>query len=153
MARLARVIVPGLPHHITQRGNRRQDVFFDDSDYSLYLQLLKEWCDKESVKVISYCLMTNHVHLILVPDESSNLSKAVGETHRRYTKHINNRENWRGFLWQGRFASFVMDEAWLLKAVAYVENNPVKAGMVKHPWDYRWSSTLHISISLTNKGL
>lgn len=140
MARLARVILPGYPHHITQRGNRRQDVFFKDEDYLYYLELLKQWCDEEQVEIWSYCLMTNHVHLIVTPDSSSNLSRAIAETHRRYTRMINFRENWRGYLWQGRFASFPMDETYLLKAAAYVELNPVKANMVSKPEDYRWSS-------------
>lgn len=150
MARLARVVLPGHPHHITQRGNRRQDVFFQDSDYSDYLQFLKEWCDRERVEIWAYCLMTNHVHLIVKPEESSNLAKAIGETHRRYTRMINLRENWKGFLWQGRFASFPMDEEWLLRAAAYVELNPVRAGMVKEPWEYRWSS-IHAHLSGEDK--
>lgn len=140
MARLARVVLPGHPHHITQRGNRRQSVFFRESDYANYLHLLQEWCGKERVEIWAYCLMTNHVHLIVKPEGLSNLAKAIGEPHRRYTQMINQREGWKGFLWQGRFASFPMDEAWLLQAAAYVELNPVRAGMVKAPWDYRWSS-------------
>lgn len=140
MARLARVVLPGYPHHITQRGNRRQPVFFKESDYIYYLELLKEWCTEEGIEVWAYCLMTNHVHLIVTPHKSSNLSRAIGETHRRYTRMINFRQNWKGYLWQGRFSSFPMDESWLLKAAAYVELNPVKAGMVKQAWDYRWSS-------------
>jgi putative transposase len=140
MARLARVILPGYPHLITQRGNRRQDVFFKDEDYLYYLELLKHWCHEEKIEVWCYCLMTNHVHLIVTPRKSSNLSRAIGETHRRYTRMINFRENWRGYLWQGRFASFPMDKRYLLKAAAYVELNPVKAKMVKKPEDYRWSS-------------
>ena len=146
MARLARVVLPGYPHHITQRGNRRQPVFFKESDYSHYLELLKEWCAAEGIEIWAYCLMTNHVHLIVMPHKSSNLSRAIGETHRRYTRMINFRQGWKGYLWQGRFASFPMDESWLLKAAAYVELNPVKAGMVKHAWDYRWSS-VHAHLS------
>ena len=146
MARLARVILPEYPHHIIQRGNRRQDVFFCDDDYLFYLDLLKTWCDAEGVEIWAYCLMTNHVHLILKPNADSNLSKAIGETHRRYTRMINLRENWRGYLWQGRFSSYPMDHPHLLKAAAYVELNPVKAGMVKSAVDYRWSSAgAHIS--------
>ncbi|MDQ7050397.1 MAG: transposase [Enterobacterales bacterium] len=146
MARLARVILPGFPHHITQRGNRRQDVFFKEDDYLYYLELLKQWCEQQSVEVWSYCLMTNHVHLILVPRENANLSKAIAEVHRRYTRMINFREQWRGYLWQGRFASYPMQKKWLEKAMAYVELNPVKAGMVKQAWDYRWSS-VHAHLS------
>ena len=140
MARLARVVLPGYPHHITQRGNRRQDVFFKESDYEHYLELLREWCVHEGIEIWAYCLMTNHVHLIVKPKKKSNLGKAIGEVHRRYTRMINLRNNWKGYLWQGRFASYPMDKNWLLKAAAYVELNPVKAGMVKNAWDYRWSS-------------
>jgi putative transposase len=146
MARLARVVLPSHPHHIIQRGNRRQDVFFVEEDYMAYLSLLKEWCAREDVEIWAYCLMTNHVHLVVCPTEGSNMSRAIGETHRRYTRMINFREGWRGYLWQGRFASYPMDEAWLLRAVAYVELNPVKAGMVKHAWEYPWSS-VHAHLS------
>jgi len=146
MARLARVVVAGYPHHITQRGNRRQQVFFEDSDYSYYLKLLKAWCGQEDIEIWSYCLMNNHVHLIVTPKKQSNLSRAIGETHRRYTRMINFRNRWKGYLWQGRYASFPMDENWLLKAAAYVELNPVKAGMVKNAWDYQWSS-VHAHLS------
>ncbi len=149
MARLARVILPRYPHHITQRGNRRQDVFFKEEDYLYYLELLKHWCDDEKIEIWSYCLMSNHVHLIVTPRKSSNLSRAIGETHRRYTRMINFRENWRGYLWQGRFASFPMDKRYLLKAAAYVELNPVKAKIVKKPEDYRWSS-VHAHLSGTD---
>ncbi len=90
--------------------------------------------------------MSNHVHLIVTPNKASNLGKAIGEIHRRYTRMINFREGWRGYLWQGRFSSFPMDENWLLRAAAYVELNPVKAGMVEMPWDYQWSS-VHAHLS------
>ena len=146
MARLARVVLPGYPHHIIQRGNRRQDVFFGEEDYEAYLSLLKAWCREEGIEIWAWCLMTNHVHLIVKPEKGSNLSRAIGETHRRYTRLINFRENWRGYLWQGRFASYPMDETWLLRAVAYVELNPGEAGMVKHAWDYPWSS-VHAHLS------
>ena len=146
MARLARVVLPGYPHHMTQRGNRRQDVFFKDEDYAYYLELLAEWCAYEKIEVWAYCLMTNHVHLIVKPGRKSNLGKAIGEVHRRYTRMINVREHWKGYLWQGRFASYPMDKCWLLRAAAYVELNPVKAGMVKNAWNYRWSS-VHAHLS------
>lgn len=140
MARWARVVVPSVPHHVTQRGTRRQPVFFRDDDYRVYLQLLREWCDKEAVAVWAYCLMPNHVHLIAVPETEAGLARAIGEAHRRYTRRVNFREDWRGYLWQGRFASCPMDEHYLLAAVRYVERNPVRARMVRHAWDYRWSS-------------
>jgi len=140
MARLARVVAPGLPHHVTQRGNRRQDTFFKDDDYVVYLDLMAEWCARCGVAVWAYCLMPNHVHLIAVPETEAALGRAVGEAHRRYTRHINFREEWRGHLWQGRFASFPMDERHLLAATRYVELNPVRAKLVGKPEAYRWSS-------------
>ncbi|MFH1824584.1 MAG: transposase [Candidatus Firestonebacteria bacterium] len=140
MARIARVVVPGLPHHITQRGNRRQDVFFQESDYERYILLLREWCDRCKVQIWAYCLMPNHVHLIAVPETEESLSRGIGEAHRRYTRMINFREGWRGYLWQGRFASYPMDERYLISAVRYIELNPLRAKMVSEPWEYAWSS-------------
>ena len=140
MARLARVVAPGYPHHITQRGNRRQPTFFEDSDYSFYLALLRDRCRKERVEIWAYCLMPNHVHLIVVPETEEGLRSAIGETHRRYTQAVNKRMEWSGYLWQGRFASFPMDDEYLLAAVRYVEMNPVEAGLVKLPQEYSWSS-------------
>ncbi len=140
MARLARIVVPGIPHHITQRGNRRQDVFFGDQDYQAYMGLLRTYCDRASVQVWAYCLMPNHVHLVLVPQTEDGLSNALREAHRRYTVRINEREDWRGYLWQGRFASFPMDERHLLAAIRYIELNPLRAGLVRRPEDWRWSS-------------
>ncbi len=101
MARLARVVVPGVPHHVTQRGNRRQATFFNEEDYAAYLALLGEWCGRCGVAVWAYCLMPNHVHLIVVPESEDGLRRGLGEAHRRYTRRINFREGWRGHLWQG----------------------------------------------------
>lgn len=140
MARMARVVVPGVPHHVTQRGARRNDVFFRDDDYALYIRLLSEFCRKCGTEVWAYCLMTNHVHLIMVPSTEDGLRASLSEAHRRYTRHINQREQCRGHLWQERFHSFPMDEQYLLAAVRYVELNPVHAGMAKRPEDYPWSS-------------
>ena len=140
MARIARVICPGIPHHVTQRGNRRQKTFFCDDDYLAYIAFMAEWCKKYDVAVWAWCLMPNHVHLIAAPQTETGLARAVGEAHRRYTRRINFREKWRGHLWQERFASFPLDEPHLLAAVRYVEMNPVAAGLVSHPAEYRWSS-------------
>ena len=140
MARMARAVAPGVPHHVTQRGNRRQQVFFYDGDYESYLGLMSESCQKHGVRILAYCLMPNHTHLIAVPKTQVGLARAIGEAHRRYTRMINFRENWRGYLWQGRFSSFPMDERHLLAAVRYVELNPVRAGLVRKAADYRWSS-------------
>jgi putative transposase len=140
MARIARVIAPGYPHHITQRGNRRQETFFCDEDYVTYIELMAEWCQRYHVEIWSWCLMPNHVHLIAVPQTEDSLARAIGEAHRRYTRRINFREKWRGHLWQERFASFPMDEQYLLATARYVEMNPVAANLVQGPGEYRWSS-------------
>jgi putative transposase len=140
MARLARLVIPGLPHHITQRGNRRQQTFFNDGDYVAYVELMAEWCKEEGVEIWCYCLMPNHIHLIAVPAKPESLRRAIGEAHRRYTRRINFREKWRGYLWQGRFASFVMDEPYLIAAARYVELNPVRAGLVADVGEWPWSS-------------
>jgi putative transposase len=140
MARLARVVAPGFPHHITQRGNRRQQTFFCDEDYQYYVELMGQWCGAHDVEILAYCLMPNHVHLIAVPQSADGLKRAIGEAHRRYTRMVNFREGWRGHLWQGRFASFVLDEPYLLTAARYIELNPVRAGLINAPSRYRWSS-------------
>ena len=140
MARIARVVAPGVPHHVTQRGNRRQQTFFNDEDYQAYLELMVEWCSRFEVEIWAYCLMPNHVHLIVVPKTTTALGDAIGEAHRRYSRRINFREGWRGHLWQGRFASFPMDDAYLLAAARYVELNPVRARLCRTPEAYPWSS-------------
>jgi putative transposase len=137
---MARVVAPGLPHHITQRGNRRQQTFFCEGDYAAYIDLMAEWCARCGVKVWAYCLMPNHVHLIAVPESEDSLRRAIGEAHRRYTRRINFREGWRGCLWQGRFASFVMDEQYTLAAARYIEFNPSRTRLLKGPTGYPWSS-------------
>jgi putative transposase len=140
MARIGRVVVPGMPHHVTQRGNRRMQTFFRDDDYRSYLALAGEWCRGQDVSIWGDCLMPNHVHLILVPATAEGLAKALGESHRRYTRLVNFRESWRGYLWQGRFGSVVMDEPHLLAAARYVEMNPVRAHLAARPEDWPWSS-------------
>ena len=132
--------MPGVAHHITQRGNRRQKTFFHPGDYQEYLALMKASCQQQDVRLWAYCLMPNHVHLILVPPSEKSLSRAVGDAHRRYTRRVNFREGWRGHLWQGRFASFAMDEPHLIAATRYIERNPVRAKLVKQAEDWTWSS-------------
>ncbi|MFO8049987.1 MAG: transposase [Desulfosudaceae bacterium] len=142
MARMARVVAEGMPHHITQRGNRRQPTFFSDDDYQAYIDLMAEWCGTYDVAIWAYCLMPNHIHLIAVPEKAENLRLAIGEAHRRYTRRINFREGWRGHLWQERFSSFVMDERYLVACVRYIENNPVRAKLATSPDKWPWSSAL-----------
>ncbi len=146
MGRLPRVVIPGMPHHVTQRGNRRQTTFFGPEDCDLYLRILSQSCFLKDVEIWSYCLMPNHVHLIATPKREDGLRRAIGDAHRRYTLAINGRHEWRGHLWQGRFASFPMDERHLLAAARYIEMNPVKAGIARRPEDYPWSSArAHLS--------
>jgi len=140
MARLARIVVPGLPHHVTQRGNRRMPVFFEDGDYELYRDLLAESAQKARVEIWCYCLMPNHVHVVVTPSDEDGLRRTFAETHRRYTGFINARLRVTGHLWQGRFGSVVMDEDHLYHAVRYVSLNPVRAGLVKRAQDWQWSS-------------
>jgi putative transposase len=140
MPRTARLVVPNVPHHVTQRGNRRQTTFYSDADFAFYRALLAEWCTKTETKIWGWCLMPNHVHLVLEPSHADGLRAALCETHRRYTRYVNAREDWRGHLWQERFSSFPMDEAHLLSALRYVELNPVRARLVERAEDWRWSS-------------
>lgn len=140
MARISRLVVPGLAHHVTQRGNRRQTTFFRPFDYALYRDLLSEQCEKAEIAIWAYSLLPNHVHLIAVPAAQTGLARALGEAHRRYTTIVNRREGWTGCLWQGRFASFPMDESHLLAATRYILLNPVRAGLVERAVDWPYSS-------------
>ena len=140
MGRMARVVIPGIPHHVTQRGVRSMDVFFDDEDRRAYLRLLREEGQVHGVRFLAYCLMTNHVHLIAVPKTQQSLARAIGEGHRRYTRRINFRQGVRGYLFQGRFFSCPLDEYYLLAGTRYAERNPVRAKLVRRAWNWRWSS-------------
>ncbi len=140
MPRVARVVVPGVPHHLTQRGNNRQDVFFTDSDRRLYLKLLREQAQRHGLAVHGYCLMTNHVHLVGTPAGPLSLAKAVGRTDFLYTQAINRLHGRSGHLWQNRFYSAPLDEPHFWTALAYVEQNPVRSGIVRQAWEYAWSS-------------
>jgi putative transposase len=130
MPRLSRIVAVDYPHHVTQRGVRSMDIFRDDEDRRQYLQYVKEETELRKVDILAWCLMTNHVHFIAVPHAETSLSRAFGESHKRYTRMKNFKENARGYLFQGRFGSCVLDERHMLAAVRYVENNPVTAGMV-----------------------
>lgn len=140
MARLARVVVPGLPHHVTQRGNGRQRTFFSDDDYKLYRRLLAESCRSAGVACWAYVLMPNHVHAILVPREADGLRAALARTHRAYAGIVNARRGRTGHFWQGRFGAVAMDEAHVATAFAYVLLNPVRARLAARAVDWKWSS-------------
>jgi putative transposase len=141
MARLARVVVPGHPHHVIQRGNGRARTFFGDADYALYRDLLAQHCRAAGVAVWAWCLMPNHVHLILVPSDPDGLRRALAAVHRRYAGIIHARRKRTGHFWQGRFGAAAMDEEHLAAALRYVSLNPVRARLVARAQDWRWSST------------
>jgi len=132
--------VPGAYHHVTQRGNNRHDVFFVDDDRRVYLELLREQAERFEFRVEGYCLMTNHVHVVGVPEQEESLAKAIGRTHFLYSHYINKMHGRSGHLWQNRFYSCAMDDGHAFNALCYAELNPVRAAVVKKAWDYAWSS-------------
>ena len=140
MSRLPRVVIPGLPHHVTQRGNGRARTFFGDADYARYRDLLAESCRAAEVEIWSWVLMPNHVHLILRPADPDGLRRALAPVHRRYAGEIHARRRLTGHFWQGRFGAVAMDEAHLAAAVRYVALNPVRARLVERAEDWPWSS-------------
>ncbi len=140
MARQSRIVLRDTPHHITQRGNRGENVFFEKSDYEAYIDFLSEECADKGVAIWSYCLMPTQIQLIAVPARENALARALGEAHRRYTRRINERNGWRGHLFQDRFFSYPMDETHLLNAARYIETMPVYAGIAPTPESYLWSS-------------
>lgn len=140
MPRVSRIVAVGYPHHITQRGNYRQSVYENEEDYTQYLQWLKEYSHKHSLKIWAYCLMSNHVHFVAVPMKEDSLAKTFNTLHMRYAQYFNQKNKVKGHLWQGRFYSCILDESHLYAAIRYVENNPVRARIVKKAHEYKWSS-------------
>ena len=140
MARLARAVFPGFPHHVTQRGNGRAQTFFCDDDYALYRDLLAEHCAAAGVAVWAWVLMPNHVHLILTPRDADGIRRAIAPVHRRYAGHVHARLKRTGHFWQGRFGCVAMDEAHLGAALRYVSLNPVRARLVGQAHEWPWSS-------------
>lgn len=140
MPRSARIVVPQVPHHVIQRGNRRANIFLSDHGRQLYLKYLAAACEQHTVTCLAWCLMSNHVHLILVPPTADALRATIASTHTRYAQWFNRSQDTTGHLFEGRFHSYAMDDAHLVAAVRYVENNPVKAGLVRHAWEWPWSS-------------
>jgi len=154
MVREARIVVPGVAHHVTQRGNNRQDVFFVDADRRVYLSYLGESAARFGATVSGYCLMTNHVHLIVTPEREDSLSKALGRTHLMYAQYIHRLHGRLGHFWQNRFYSCPLDETHAHQAMAYIELNPVRAGLVRQPWEYVWSSArAHCGVCGDGSGL
>ncbi|MFA6113944.1 MAG: transposase [Sphingomonas sp.] len=152
MARLARAVFPGHPHHVTQRGNGRAQTFFDDEDYALYRDLLGRHCAAAGVEIWSWVLMPNHVHLVLVPGDEDGLRRALSVVHGRYAGHIHARLKRTGHFWQGRFGCVAMDETHLGAALRYVALNPVRAGMVERAAEWPWSS-VHAQLGRIDDGI
>ena len=140
MPRQARVVFPNIPHHIIQRGNRREDVFFSDNDRKQYLEWLKEYCKEQKVEILAYCLMTNHIHLIAVPTTEDGLQKVLKPLHMRYAQKINRERGWKGHFWQGRYFSSPLDGEYLLFTTRYIERNPIRVKKVRKAENYKWSS-------------
>lgn len=140
MPRIARVVVPGVAHHVTQRGNRREDVFFSEDDRQRYLRLLLQYSLQHGLKTLAYCLMTNHVHLVCIPEREETLERVFKPLNMRYTQYVNWTQQISGRLWQGRFFSCALDDAHLWAAVRYVERNPARARLVRRAEQYPWSS-------------
>jgi putative transposase len=140
MDRLARVVVPGYPYHVTHRGNRRDIVFAEREDRDVYLAMLHEYAQKYAMHVWAYCLMTNHIHLIVMLAQPDSLANAIGRTHMRYARWFNTRQGWSGHLWANRFYSTALDAEHLWHGVRYVEANPLRARMVARAEQYEWSS-------------
>lgn len=140
MPRESRVVAIGLPHHITQRGNARQDVFTTDALRRAYLQLLSEHAAANRLRLLAYCLMTNHVHIVAVPEADSSMANTFRHAHGRFSQYWNTDRNRTGHLWQNRYYSCPVEELAVCRVMAYVENNPLRAGMVERAEDFEWSS-------------
>lgn len=141
MSRIARVVGPGLPHHIVHRGNRRERIFLQEDDWKHYLSLLNKSCERYSVSVWAWSLMPNHVHLLLCPQDIWGLAKTMQRVARNYSLSINQRHGWSGRLWESRYYSCVVEkESYLWAVCRYIEMNPVRAGLVSKPEEWQWSS-------------
>lgn len=141
MARSPRLSLPSFPHHVIQRGNNRQPIFLAPKDYEVFLDCLREAKRKYQARLYAYVLMTNHVHLLVEPEHEGDLSRFMQSVGRRYVRYINDAYERTGTLWEGRFRSAIVSrDEYLITCSRYIELNPVRAGMVHHPRDYRWSS-------------
>lgn len=140
MSRFARIVAPGLPHHITQRGSYEQDVFFCHGDREKYLEWIEKYSNKYQLEIISYCLMTNHIHFIAIPEKLNSMARTINIAHMLYAQNFNKKMGKCGHLWHSRYFSCVMDEQHLIAAARYIERNPVRARLVENPWEWEWSS-------------
>lgn len=143
MARLARSTIIGYPHQVTQRGNYEQTVFEEEADFRRYLGWLRQCADRYSVEIWAYCLMRNHVHYVCVPKVEGGLARTFNALHMRYAQYFHGKKGVTGHLWRGRFLSCVLDGRSVFEEVRFIENNPVRAGLVARAEDYPWSSARH----------
>ena len=153
MPRIARVVIPGCPHHVTQRGNHGHRIFTQDLDHEVYLKLLWKYFEKYQVKMLGHVLMSNHIHLILIPERANSLAKGVGLLHNDYSRWQLIQQNTKGHLWQSRFFSTPMDEDHFWEALRYIELNPVRAGLVQNAWEWPWSSARAHVTGIDNTGM
>lgn len=140
MPRIARFVLPGHAHHILQRGNNDQPVFLSDEDRMAYLELLRDESERHGLHILGYCLMNTHLHLVAIPTEAESLARAVGRAHFRYAQQFNLAHQRGGHFWNNRFHSCVLEGPCTLAALRLIERNPVRAGAVKQPWQWPWSS-------------
>src|SRR4051812_25751941 len=140
MATRARVVLPGCAHHVTQRGNHQEKVFFCDADHTIYLALLRDYAQRTGMQILGYCLMPNHVHLVLIPGRADSLAKGLGRVHNEYSRWLHIRQRLTGHLWQNRFFSCPLSENHLSAVLRYVERNPIRANLVDDAFAWRWSS-------------
>ena len=143
MARPRRITIPGVPHHIVQRGNNKNSIFFEREDFEQYLRLLSRYSQKYEFRILSFCLMTNHVHIVGIPSEIGSMSSLMRSTQHRYSLQLNRKMGKSGHNWYSRYYSCPCDEFHGVSSMRYVELNPVRAGIVKEPWDYMWSSAMY----------
>lgn len=153
MPRYARIVLPGWPHHVVQRGNQRQVVFFSDDDRQRYLQLLAKHFAAYHVAMLGFCLMDNHTHLVVVPKEVDSLARGVGRAHRDFARWQNIQCDRVGHLWQNRYFSCPVEEERAWQVLSYVELNPVRAGLVANAWDWHWSSARSHADGIDRTGL
>ena len=140
MPRMARIVIEGYPHHVTQRGNNKQKAFLDEEDYQAYLEFFERYREKHNLGVLAYCPMPNHVHISACPENTDSLAKTLRSCHMRYAQYFNKKYKRVGHLWQCRFYSCAMEEIHLYSTVRYIENNPVRAKLVERAGDWEWSS-------------
>jgi putative transposase len=153
MPRRPRLVLPGLPHHITHRGNNKKNLFYDQADRAMYLYFLKKYARKYDLEILGYCLMTNHVHILAIPGNKNSLAKAIGITHMRYAQYLNWKYGWSDHVWSERFKSSPVEFLLICVVLAYIELNAVRAGIVETASDYKYSSALAHVTGIDTSGI